>query len=73
MYLRNGPNRRYAARGPYHWFDGDGMVHGVRFDDGAARYVNKYIRTAGFEAEAAEGRALWTGILEPPRPSTFVR
>ena len=26
VYLRNGPNPRYAARGRYHWFDGDGMA-----------------------------------------------
>ncbi len=68
MFVRNSPNPRYAPLGKYHWFDGDGMVHGVRFDDGKARYVNKYIRTKGLAAEEEAGRALWTGILEPPRP-----
>jgi carotenoid cleavage dioxygenase-like enzyme len=34
VYLRNGPNRRYAARGRYHWFDGDGMVHAMAFENG---------------------------------------
>ena len=24
VYLRNGPNPRYAPLGRYHWFDGDG-------------------------------------------------
>jgi carotenoid cleavage dioxygenase-like enzyme len=37
VYLRNGPNRRYAARGRYHWFDGDGMVHAVYLEDGLHR------------------------------------
>ena len=28
-YFRNGPNNRFAPLNRYHWFDGDGMVHGV--------------------------------------------
>ncbi|MEC7948800.1 MAG: carotenoid oxygenase family protein, partial [Myxococcota bacterium] len=32
-YFRNGPNNRYAPINRYHWFDGDGMVHGVWFED----------------------------------------
>ena len=26
MFLRNGPNPRFDPEGPYHWFDGDGMI-----------------------------------------------
>ena len=33
-YFRNGPNRRFAAEGRYHWYDGDGMVHAAYFDKG---------------------------------------
>jgi carotenoid cleavage dioxygenase len=46
-YLRNGPNP-ITAIDPrtYHWFTGDGMVHGVRLRDGTARwYRNRWIRT----------------------------
>lgn len=25
-FARNGPNSRFAPKGGYHWFDGDGMV-----------------------------------------------
>ena len=44
--LRNGPNP-VAAPDPqtYHWFTGDGMVHGVRLRDGKAEwYRNRYVR-----------------------------
>jgi carotenoid cleavage dioxygenase len=46
-YLRNGPNP-IAEVDPdtYHWFTGDGMVHGVRLRDGKAQwYRNRWIRT----------------------------
>lgn len=68
MFCRNTPNPRFAPIGKYHWFDGDGMVHGVRFQDGKAAYLNKWIRTAGLVKEEAAGRALWTGILQPGGP-----
>lgn len=68
-FLRASPNPQFPPEGRYHWFDGDGMVHGLRFRDGKASYVNKWIRTAGFEAERAAGKALWTGIMEPVKPN----
>jgi carotenoid cleavage dioxygenase-like enzyme len=67
VYLRNGPNRRYDAPGRYHWFDGDGMVHAMSFENGRARYRNRYVRTAAIEQEQAAGSALWRGVMEPPR------
>jgi carotenoid cleavage dioxygenase len=36
LYLRNGPNPRQPSS---HWFAGDGMVHGVRIEDGPLRLV----------------------------------
>jgi carotenoid cleavage dioxygenase len=42
-YLRNGPNPRTGdARS---WFSGEGMVHEVRLEDGAAAYRNRWVRT----------------------------
>jgi carotenoid cleavage dioxygenase-like enzyme len=38
MFVRNGPNPQFPPLGPYHWFVGDGMVHGVRGHDGQASY-----------------------------------
>lgn len=69
VYLRNGPNPAYAPRGRYHWFDGDGMIHAIEFRGGKARYRNRWVRTAGFEAEREAGRAVWSGLIERPDPS----
>jgi carotenoid cleavage dioxygenase-like enzyme len=65
LFARNGPNPRFEPRGRYHWFDGDGMVHAVRFEGGHASYVNRWVRTKAFALEEEAGRALWRGIMEP--------
>lgn len=65
VFAQNSPNPRFAPRGRYHWFDGDGMVHALYFEEGRARYVNRYVRTKGLALEEEAGRALWSGILEP--------
>lgn len=67
VFVRNGPNPRFAAPGRHHWFDGDGMLHAVLFENGQATYRNKWVRTAGFEKEAEASRALWGGIMESTR------
>lgn len=45
-YLRNGPNPiGEVDPATYHWFIGDGMVHGIRLRDGKAEwYRNRYVR-----------------------------
>jgi carotenoid cleavage oxygenase len=46
-YLRNGPNP-IGEIDPelYHWFIGDGMVHGIRIRDGKAEwYRNRWVRS----------------------------
>ena len=63
-YYRNGPDARTDPTGLHHWFDGDGMIHAVHFEDGRARYRNRYIRTNDFEAEVRG---------ESPRPGIFER
>jgi carotenoid cleavage dioxygenase-like enzyme len=67
MFLRNGSNPQFPPIGQYHWFDGDGMLHGVRISNGKASYLNRYVRTRGFEIERDAGQAIWTGLLEPPQ------
>jgi carotenoid cleavage dioxygenase len=66
MFVRTGPNPQFPPRGRYHWFDGDGMLHGVRVRDGKASYRNRYVQTAGWKAEKKAGKALWGGLLDPP-------
>lgn len=67
MFVRNGPNPQFSPIGNYHWFDGDGMLHGVLLNNGKAQYRNRYVQTRGFLVEQAAGKAVWTGLLEPPQ------
>ena len=67
VYLRNGHNQIHAPIGRYHPYDGDGMVHAMRFRDGHVEYRNRWTRTTGFLAEQAAGKSLWPGIIEPRR------
>ena len=48
-YLRNGPNPRHGRETP-HWFTGDGMIHGVRLENGrAAWYRNRWVHTESYD------------------------
>lgn len=55
-YLRNGPNPAAEVNpATYHWFSGDGMVHGVSLQDGQARwYRNRWVRSATVAAKLGE-------------------
>jgi carotenoid cleavage dioxygenase-like enzyme len=64
VYLRAGPNARFAPNGRYHPFDGDGMVHAAQFDKGRLTYRNRYVRTDGFTEEEATGASTFYGIRE---------
>jgi len=68
MFVRNGANPQFSPIGSYHWFDGDGMLHGVQIRNGQASYCNRYVRTKGFQIERDAGHAIWTGLIEPPQP-----
>lgn len=48
-YLRTGPNPLAPPDpGSYHWFLGEGMVHGLRLRDGRAQwYRNRWVRSSG--------------------------
>ncbi|HKX57083.1 MAG TPA: carotenoid oxygenase family protein, partial [Xanthomonadales bacterium] len=51
IYLRNGPNPKHSPKGVHHWFDGDGMLHGVEIAGGKVSYRNRWVRTEGLAAE----------------------
>jgi carotenoid cleavage dioxygenase-like enzyme len=47
-YMRNGANPMHGPT--MHWFAGDGMLHGVRINDGRAEwYRNRWVRTKALE------------------------
>jgi carotenoid cleavage dioxygenase len=76
MFVRNSPNPQFPHSKYYHWFEGDGMLHGVHISNGKATYRNRYVQTRGFNLEHEAGRALWTSFTEtsppkekPPEPS----
>jgi carotenoid cleavage dioxygenase len=53
--VKSGPNPALAVSGPYHWFDGDGMLHGIRLKDAKANYSNMQIETARLQNERRLG------------------
>ncbi|MFC4311736.1 carotenoid oxygenase family protein [Steroidobacter flavus] len=64
-YLRMGPNPRAPKPDKYHWFSGDGMIHGIRIENGRARwYRNRWIRSTSVSKALGEPR------VEGPR-NTF--
>jgi len=50
-FLQIGSNPRYFNKPGYHWFDGDGMVHAVFFNETEIVYTNHWIRTERFLTE----------------------
>lgn len=63
-YYRNGPNPFQLPQEMHHWFDGDGMLHAIHFENGKAEYRNRFIRTADFAAER-HGQLQKRGIFYP--------
>jgi carotenoid cleavage dioxygenase-like enzyme len=61
---RNGANPQYAPRGRYHWFDGDGMIHGFFFENGRVSYKNRWVRTERWKREREAGESLFGGIAD---------
>ncbi|KAL4198341.1 hypothetical protein AMTRI_Chr03g139740 [Amborella trichopoda] len=61
-FVRVGPNPKFAPVAGYHWFDGDGMVHGMRIKDGKAAYVSRFVKTSRLKQEEFFGRAKFLKI-----------
>ncbi len=66
VYLRNTENPLFEPIKRYHPFDGDGMLHSISFENGDARYANRFVRTEALLAEQAAKQSLWAGITEHP-------
>ncbi|XP_019150854.1 PREDICTED: carotenoid 9,10(9',10')-cleavage dioxygenase 1-like [Ipomoea nil] len=61
-FVRVGPNPKFAPVAGYHWFDGDGMIHGLRIKDGKATYVSRFVKTSRLKQEEFFGRAKFMKI-----------
>jgi carotenoid cleavage dioxygenase len=61
MFIRNGPNPQFTPEF-YHWFAGDGMLHGVHFNAGKATYTNKFVKTLKYLAEKAAGKEVFASL-----------
>lgn len=45
-----------------HLFDGDGLMHALRFDDGHVHYTGRFARNESFLVEEEEGRYCMNGV-----------
>src|SRR5215470_19715271 len=64
-YMRNGPNPLFKPIAFTYPMDGDGMIHAVYFNNGRARYRNRFVQTAGLVAERRAGHAIYGSFTHP--------
>ncbi|KAL6348313.1 hypothetical protein AAG906_005612 [Vitis piasezkii] len=62
-YIRNGPNPQFLPRGPYHLFDGDGMLHSIRISQGRAILCSRYVKTYKYTIERRAGSPILPNVF----------
>jgi len=51
FFAQIGSNPKHAKNEDYHWFDGDGMIHGLFINATTMTYQNKWIQTKRLQVE----------------------
>lgn len=64
IFFRNGPNPQYVFSENYHFFEGDSMIHAMRFQNGQVSYDNRWIRTEKFKLERNARKSLFAGFRD---------
>ncbi len=61
--FRNGSGRNQLGGQWFaHWFDGDGMISKIRFDEAGIHYRNRYVATRNYLDETKAGRIVHRGF-----------
>ncbi|KAK6129660.1 hypothetical protein DH2020_036597 [Rehmannia glutinosa] len=55
VYIRNGPNPQFFPKCPYHFLDGDGMLHMIKISQGKATFCSRYVKTHKYMMEGKTG------------------
>jgi carotenoid cleavage dioxygenase-like enzyme len=58
VFLRNGPNPKFKPETYNYPFSGDGMIHGIYFENGKAFYRNRWVQTERLKNDTAAGKAI---------------
>ena len=59
-----GPNPKYPCDSEYSLFDGDGMVHGVFFQNGTLTYTNHWVQTKKLKTEMKWKKKMYLSLAE---------